>query len=126
MSTMFPPVFATLKASQAVKDIVGTNPPRIFRHSDAPQDVTRPYVTWFIVSDVPENNLSDPPSGDRVTVQIDCWHPEDKGVELLATAVRDAMELVCHMTAVIVNYRDPETKLFRVGAQFDMWVFRGD
>lgn len=123
---MFPRIFQTLKASSAVKAIVGTNPPRIYRHGDAPQDTERPFVTWFVVSGVPENNLSSLPTNDVYTVQIDCWHQTDSGVELLATAVRDAMESVCYMTAVVVNMREPETRLFRVGIQFDFVTNRSE
>lgn len=116
---MFPPVFQTLKTSQEVKDIVGTSPPRIFRHGDVPQDLERPYISWFLVLGVPENTLSELPIIDRLTVQIDCWHQTDKGVELLATAVRDALEPVCVMTGIVVNMRESETRLFRIGMMFD-------
>lgn len=121
---MFPPVFQTLKASQAVKDIVGTNPPRVYRHGIAPQDVTRPYVTWFIVTGAPENTLSELPAVDRVQVQIDCWHQTDQGIELLALAVRDAVEPYAHMTNYPIDQREPETRLFRMALVFDWFVSR--
>ena len=121
---MLPPIFQTLKASQAVKDIVSSNPPRIYRHGSAPQDTSRPYITWFQVVGTPENSLSELPAIDRCTVQIDAWHQTDSGIELLATAVRDAMEGVCHMTGVIINEREPDTKLYRIGMQFDYWLNR--
>jgi len=122
--TMFPPVFQTLKASVAVKAIVGTNPPRIYRHGNAPQDASRPYVTWFVVFGDPENNLSDLPPVDRVTVQVDVWHQTDSGVELLALAVRDAIEPHAHMTGVPIDLREPETKLYRIALTFDWFVDR--
>ncbi len=118
---MFPPVFQTLKASADVKAVVGTNPPRIYRHGDAPQDVARPYITWQLVSGVPENNLSDTPPADRQTVQVDCWHQTDAGIEILAEAVRDAIEPTAHMTATLIDAREAETKLYRVSMQFDFW-----
>jgi hypothetical protein len=122
---MLPPIFQTLKASTDVKAIVGTNPPRIYRFGDAPQvapgSTPQPYVTWFLVAGVPENNLSDPPPVDRDTVQIDCWHSRDADCVLLALAVRAAMEQVCYMTGVIINLRDPETKLYRIGMEFDVF-----
>ncbi len=31
------------------------------------------------------------------------------------------MELRCHMTAIVVNLRDPDTKLFRIGMEFDFF-----
>lgn len=121
---MFPPVFQTLKASTAVKNIVGTNPPRIYRHGEAPQDTTRPYMTWFIVTATPDNHLSGTPADDRFTVQLDCWHQTDAGVVLLATAARDAIEPYAHMTGLPVNQRETETRLYRIALEFDWFVFR--
>jgi len=127
---MFPPVFQTLKASADVTNIVGTNPPRIYRHGSAPQrDVNdntplQPYVTWMVVTGTPENQLSDVPLIDRVTVQVDCWHPTDKGIVPFAQAVRDAIEPTAHMTAMPVDERDPETKLYRIALEFDWFLDR--
>ena len=123
---MLPPIFQALKASSAVAAIVGTNPPRIWRHGQAPQDFepTRPYITWFMVSGTPENNLSDPPPTDRCTVQVDCWHQTDSGIEALATAVRDALEIHCHMTSAPIDSKDFETRLYRMGLQFDWFLDR--
>jgi hypothetical protein len=123
---MFPPVFQWLKASADVKNIVGTNPPRIYRHGAAPQTadgkpMALPYVTWFVVTDQPANNLSDPVPVDRFGIQVDCWHQTDTGIELLAEAVRDALELHGVCTGLIANLREPETRLFRIGLTFDIW-----
>ena len=68
---MLPQVFQALKASTAVKSIVGANKPRIWRHSvpkDVPRPLTEPFVVWFVLAGVPHNNLSDPPPADRDTV----------------------------------------------------------
>jgi hypothetical protein len=126
---VFPPVFQTLKASEDVKAIVGTNPPRIYAHGAAPQrpdglPLDQPYVTWFVVTVVPHNNLSDLPPGDRVPVQIDCFHQTDAGIRALATAARDAAEPFAHMTGMPINEREPETKLFHVALTFDWLVGR--
>lgn len=121
---MLPPVFQTLKASADVKAIVGTNPPRVYRHGNAPQDTTRPYIAWGLVFGDPQNNLSDLPPGDRMTVQVDCYHPTDSGIEAMAQVVRDAIEPVAHMTGVNVDLREPETKLFRISMTFDFITSR--
>jgi hypothetical protein len=123
---MFPPVFNWLKASNDVKAIVGTNPPRIYRHSSAPQTsdgkpMPNPYITWFFVGLQPLNNLSDPAPADRYPIQVDCWHQTDTGIEALAEAVRDALEPHGVMTGLIANLREPETRLFRIGLTFDIW-----
>ena len=97
---MLPAVFQALKASSGVKAIVGSNPPRIYRHGVSPQDTEKPYVVWTLIFGVPELNLSDLPPVDRASVQVDCYHQTDSGVELLAIAVRDALEVV----GIVTNY----------------------
>lgn len=124
---MFPQVFQTLKASQAVKDIVGTNPPRIYRHGSAPPPDKReagPYLVWFVVTGNPENTLSELPAVDRQQIQIDCYHSTDTGIEPLAIAVRDAIEPYAHMVGQPVDLRDLETGLFRIALTFDWFVDR--
>jgi hypothetical protein len=126
---MLPPVFTLLKASNDVKNIVGTNPPRIYRHGSAPErpdnlPLSDPYITWFAVSTSPENNLSGLPPTDLVPVQVDCWHQTDAGIELLAKAVRDALEPYAHMTGVPIDGREPETLLYRKALLFDFWHAR--
>lgn len=118
---MLPPVFTLLKASTDVKNIVGTNPPRVYRHGSAPEDTTKPYITWFAVTTVPENNLSGLPPVDMVPVQVDCWHQTDAGIELLAKAVRDALEPHAHMTGVPIDTKETETKLYHRALVFDFW-----
>lgn len=119
---MFPQVFQTLKASTAVKAIVGSTNPRIYRHGEAPGAIVNiqppatplPYVTWLLVSSVPENNLSESPPVDRQGVQVDCWHATQAGIEDLANAVRDALEVVTHVTDAQSFPRDSETRRYRV------------
>lgn len=124
---LLPPIFAWLSSDSEVGGIVSS---RIWRHGTAPQasqstPINQPYITWFINSGTPENNLSDRPPVDRMGVQIDCWHQTDDGVVQLATAVRDVMEGYCHMTAIIANLREPDTRLYRLGMTFDVWHDRG-
>ncbi|MCC2632182.1 MAG: hypothetical protein K0S48_68 [Ramlibacter sp.] len=121
---MLPPIFALLKAAPAVTAIVGTDPVKVFRHGAAPQGTVAPYVVWSVISDVPENNLSDLPPTDRVTVQVDCYHTTDAGIEQLAIAVRNALEPHGHMTGMPINQRETDTQLFRIALQFDLWVGR--
>lgn len=116
---MLPPIYATLKASP-VDALTGG---RIFRHGSAPQDVAAPYVTWFAFG-APENQLSGPPPLDRMTVQVDCWHADDAGVEQLATAVRDAIEPHAHMTSMPIDDQEPDTRLYRMALQFDWLLAR--
>jgi len=127
---LLPPVFETLKANPAIPALLGTDPLRIWRLS-VPETLRKPltedYLTWFLLTSVPINNLSDPPPADRQTVQIDCWSPEgprndgDKRVVTLATLVRDTLEPTVHMTAINIHDREIETRLWRISLQFDWW-----
>lgn len=118
---MLPPIYAALQAAPAVVALVGT---RIYRHGRAPQDVAAPYVTWTLVAATPENHLSGLPPMDRMTVQVDCWHPTDEGCEVLTRVVRDAIEPHAHVTSTLIDQRDPETKLWRMALQLDWWLSR--
>lgn len=122
---MLPPVYATLRASTAVVSLVGT---RIYRHGAAPQNVVAPYVTWFIVTGDPENELPYTPRIDRFQVQVDCWSNNtgsgDAQVEALAQAVRDAIEPTAYLVRYVVNERDFETQRYRIGMEFTWRVHR--
>ena len=119
---MLPEVYQRLVASPQVTAICGK---RIYRHGTAPQKVTAPYVTWFIVAGTPENSISELPRVDNYSVQVDCWSNNtgsgDAQVENLAEAVRDALEPYAHMTSLVINERDFETQRFRMGMQFTFW-----
>lgn len=125
---MFPRVFTLLAADSTVTGIIGASPVRAYRHGSAPQNVVAPYVTWFVVSGVPENQLSGTPPTDRYTVQVDCWSNNTgtgaTEVEELAAAVRDAIEPSGYMTGIVANNRDPDTQRYRIGMQFDIWQDR--
>jgi len=116
---MLPPVYALLTTATAVAAIVST---RVYSHGDAPQDVAQPYVTWQMVSGVPENSLADAPDIDRCTLQVNCWHPTSAGIVTLATAVRAALETAGHVTGVPIDQRDTATKLYWIAIQMD-WFY---
>lgn len=113
---MFPPVYATLRANETVLATVGD---RIGRNGEVPQDVARPYVTWFIVADQPHDQISGAPPSDFITVQIDCWHQSDAGIESLAVAVRAALDAAGVHNRVRINNREIDTRLYRVGIEAD-------
>lgn len=118
---MLPPIFDILTGDAQVSGIVGD---RVYPHDAAPQDVARPYVTWFVVAGPPENVLDGPPPVDKFTLQIDCWNQASQGVLDLAAAVRNALEPHCHITNQLQNRRDPETRLYRYGFELDYFLSR--
>lgn len=120
---MIPPVFTTLQASATVRGLLGARP-RVYRMGEAPQGDTKPYAVWLIVSGVPENTLSELPTIDRNSIQIDVYAKSDAECSEVATAVRDQMETVTHMTAFRVLPREDETRLYRISMDFDYFLPR--
>lgn len=121
---MLPPVTQILRADAATTALVGT---RIFRRGKAPAGIVEQqvdYVTWFLVDNVPENNLSGRPASDRAIVQVDCWAVTDRGSEALAIAARTALELHGHQTGQPVDGQDRDTGKYRFSLQFDFIVLR--
>lgn len=114
---MLPNIYSILRANSSVLNTVST---RIYRHGSAPQDVVKPYITWFVVSGVPENQISGAPCVDVDTIQIDIWHETDTGVENLAYAVRDALDTAKYANQLILDTREADTKLYRIGFQVDV------
>lgn len=125
---MLPVVFPLLSAAGAVTAIIGTNPVRAYRHGYAPQNVVAPYVTWAVISSVPQNALDEVPRVDAASVQIDCWSVNtgtgSTGIETLAKAVRDAIEPHAHMVSGPTDSRDAETGRYRISFTFDFWQSR--
>jgi hypothetical protein len=120
---MLPNIFTTLQASAAVRALLGARP-RIFRMGEAPQDSEKPYATWLLISGVPELTLSETPAIDRDSIQLDVWSRTETECEEIAIAIRDRMEQVTHMTAFRVHAREAETRLYRIGMDFDYFLPR--
>lgn len=121
---MLPNVFDVLNVA-AVRAFVGTNPPRIYRHGNAPQAVLGPYVTWVVVSGTPENHLDGTPPIDNVSVQVDCWTVNtgtgSQQASDFGTAVRDAIESAGHDITFFADSQDYETQRFRITITFSFW-----
>lgn len=118
---MWPPVYEVLRAASAVTSAVGD---RIGSHGQIEQTAGRPYLTWQVITALPENLLGEAPDIDAVTIQINCLHPTDAGIRALARAVLDAIEPYCHVTGIPIDQRDPETRLYWVAIQADWWLSR--
>lgn len=69
--------------------------------------VVRPYVTWTAPGGFAEN--ADGAAADVFRLQVDCWADADDTIEVLASAVRAAIEPAAHLVAYIAderNFRD--------------------
>jgi len=114
---MLPPIYTILTASSSVTNLVGT---RIYRHGSAPQNVAKPYITWFVVNGQPENQISGTPCTDRDTVQIDIWSEADSEISTVALAVRNALDVAGHANSLSINSRELDTRLYRIGFQAEI------
>lgn len=117
---MFPQIRALIAADATANALLAG---RVYRHGEAPQGVSRPYVTWSIAGGAPENAF-DGAACDDFRVQVDCWSEEDEGVVTLASAVRDALEQSAHCVGYVANGRDRETQRYRISMAFDFIVGR--
>jgi len=114
---MLPNIYSILRANATVLSSVST---RIYRHGAAPQDVVKPYITWFVITGMPELQISGTPCSDMDTIQIDVWHETDSGVETLAYAVRDALDSAKYANRMIQNLRETDTRLYRISFEVDV------
>lgn len=116
---MLAPIFETI-STPAVQAIVGS---RIYGKGHAPQRTPTPYITWQTIVGDPYTNLSDAPHADNDAIQIDCWTgPADdqEGIcNQLAKAVRDAIDAAGQTCRIIIDTRETDTKLFRIGLQVE-------
>lgn len=113
---MLPNVFQLLRTSPVVMNAVGQ---AIYRHGNAPLDAPKPYITWLLVSNRPEDQLSGTPCTDFDLVQIDVWSEGDTQVEQIAYAVRDVLDDAGLSNRIIMNTFDKDTKLYRLGIEVD-------
>lgn len=113
---MLPNVYAVLRQSNDVKTLLGT---RIYRHGAAPQNVAKPYATWYVVIGMPELQISGVPCSDMDTIQIDCWSDTDENIESVAYAVRSALDNAGIANRIVQNNREDNTRLYRIGIEAD-------
>ena len=122
---MLPRIFDLLRADSVVTALLGTSPMRCYRHGAAPQNVAAPYVTEFVVTALPANQLSGLPPVDTCRLQVSCWSVNAgtgaTGINAIASAVRVAIEARWHIDDVRDMGQDAETMRFRV--DFDVTVF---
>lgn len=108
---MMPPVFDALSASAAVKAKIGTPPNmRLYPFGEADQNTTKPYVTWQLITGVPENYLGQLPDADSSRVQLNVWGATQASANQTAKVVRDAIEPHAYVLNSGDTGRDPETK----------------
>ncbi|MBF0583300.1 MAG: DUF3168 domain-containing protein [Magnetococcales bacterium] len=108
---------AILSAAQVAKG-------QIFPHV-APNSARAPYITYFRLSESPENTLDGQPSHYHTSMQLDCMDFSYSGVLAMAEAVEQAFAspdsgLHCYLNLSQDLYA-PETGEYRVLMNFSFW-----
>ena len=110
---MIAPIFAVCAASQAVRDLLGSNPVRLYPFGMQDDNIVYPYAVWQNVGGSPEN--------DHYSLQVDVYGDTDTDVIAVARALRDAIEGKAYITRWGEQSRDPETMRYRYSFDVD-WI----
>lgn len=118
---MYPPIFATCFADSTCKAKLGGSPMRLYPFGKAPQDESRPYAVWQLVTGLPENCIDSTPVVDTMTTQVDVYATTGELSRSAAEAIRDAVESVAYVTRWRGEMQDDSTELYRYS--FDVeWI----
>lgn len=121
---MFPPLFATLYASSAVKALLGTTPLRVYPAGEATQDTPVPYAVFQTITGTPENYLGSRSDIDSFIVQVDVYAATLSSARACASAIRVALEPVSYITSLREPSKDPTTRNYRYSLDVDFWTER--
>lgn len=110
---MFSPLYTIVKNDAAVQAALG-NPVRLYGFGDAAQDGSKPYAVQQTVGGQPENYLNQVPDADSIVVQVDVYAKDPVAAQAGVTALAGVLEPVAHITSWNGEFRDPETKLWRI------------
>lgn len=115
---MLPSIFPLLNTPQ-IRAFVGSNPARIYDFDDAVQDGIKPYITFTQVSNTRYDALAGAPVADFDVVQIDIYALEKDQCRNLAKLVSATLYEKNHCNRLILQVKEPETKLYRISIEVD-------
>lgn len=81
-----------------------------------------PFISWQIISAIPEQALDYTTDHDEVLVQIDVYANQVNQVRLLAQALRQALREHCAITAYTGAEQDFETQLWRCRLESNWFI----
>lgn len=110
---MFSPLYDLVKDNAGVRAVLG-NPVRLYAFGDAAQDGSKPYAVQQTVGGQPENFLNQVPDLDSIIVQVDVYAPAMTQAKAIVVALATVIEPVAHITSWNGEFRDTETKLWRI------------
>lgn len=107
---MIPPIYSYLSPIT----------PNVFQ-DEADENASAPYVVWSLLTAVPENNLSQSPPGDRMSISVDVFARTEAERDAITAACRAAIEAHGHVLTMQSLGREEDTRLWRM--TFDADVF---
>lgn len=117
---MIPRLFPVVAADADCTRLLGSDPVRFYPFGDADQSTVTPYAVWQVVGGGPHNPITCAPDVDDYRVQIDVYGTEAQPALDAASALRKALEKICHVTSWRGQTRDTETRRYRVS--FDILI----
>lgn len=108
------PAFRIAAEDLAVTALLGTAPVRLYPFGEAESTVVKPYAVWQTVYGSPFNLLNEVPREDHWGVQIDCYALTIVGAHAVAKVLREAYEPHGYVVSYNSEFRESDTRLYRV------------
>lgn len=121
---MIAPIFLVCASSQAVKDLLGESPVRLYPFGLQDDVKVYPYAVWRGIGGTPENYLAQRPDADSYSQQVDVYGDTPEQVIAVTLALRNAIEKKAYITRWGEQDRDPETKRYHYSFDVDWIVTR--
>lgn len=118
---MIAPIFSVCAASQAVKELLGTNPVRLYPFGMQDDNIVYPYAVWQNIGGSPENYLNQRPDADHYSLQVDVYGDTAVDVIAVARALRDAIEGKAYISRWGEQSRNDSTMKYRYSFDVD-WI----
>lgn len=120
---MIAPIFPICAASQAVTDLLGTMPVRLYPFGEHEDNVVYPYAVWQNFDGDSPMYLDTVPDFDGYKLQVDIYGNTASEASAVALALRNAIQTHAYITRWGSQGRDPETKRYRYS--FDVaWIVK--
>ncbi len=116
-------IFEVVYSNDKCKKLLGDKTMRFYPTVGIEHDVT-PSAIYQTIAGSPENNLSHRPDCDNHLIQVDVYAETYRQAETVAMAIRDAIELDCHITSWRGISQEYETKLYRFSFDCRWWSNR--
>lgn len=107
-------VFSMLNDASLHSSFLLGVPVRAYPFGDAPPNTPRPYLTFQLVSGIPDNCLDDPPDMDNERVQFSLWADNLDSLDLVAKTLRARLQQFGYVNSYADMGRDTETRRYGI------------